>query len=256
MLKTFKFAVGAALIAASQLAIAEMAEVKISNFKFEVFNGQWWAELPTWNSWEPQPSGTLAELYTPSFNDVVSGRRDENLTSSVTDGKSQAQASLLALGTDKLNGASAAAWVNVTNGQSGSAYVNVYGGPPDSGGGRVQVGGNATVRVSFTVDSFIAIGDQSQANASIEFCNWDTKVCENANFEEAFIDGSSPPRSGPFTMTASWTNPGDSGYVGMHIGLSAFANSVAAPVPEPSTTALWLAGLLGAGALARRRRQR
>ena len=44
MLKTFKFAVGAALVAASQLAAADVAEVKVSVVPLSVAGG--WYYMP------------------------------------------------------------------------------------------------------------------------------------------------------------------------------------------------------------------
>jgi hypothetical protein len=260
MLKKLKIALGAALVAASQLAMADVAEVKISNLKFEAFNGEWWADVPTWNTWAP-PSGTTAHLDTPVFHHSTSGRQGEALTSTVTDGTSQAQATLTQgngawwdASVLTLNNVTALASVNAVNGQSGWAYANVFGGPVNGGGGQIQVGGNATVRVSLTIDSLKVIGDMAQAGVSIQFCTWDTNVCDAASYAEALVDSSWPTYTGPSVLTASWTNPGPTTWARLHIGLNASAESVTA-VPEPSTYALWLAGLGAVGAITRRRRR-
>ncbi|KQW50820.1 MULTISPECIES: PEP-CTERM sorting domain-containing protein [unclassified Roseateles] len=251
MLNKTKLTLGAALIAASQLAAADVAEVKISNLTLSVQNGGWWAYIPFEVDWTSPTAGTSAALVNPSFADSAGGWHGYALTSSAMDGAHIAQAQLTAKTpqTD-INGVGASAKVDVNGGQAGWAFAKVF-------DGQILVSGNATVTVSFTLDSLLATGNQAQANATIEFCSTDfvTDTCEAANYAEAFVDATSPAYTGPSILTASWTNlSNDNTWAKMRIGLTASADSLATPVPEPTTTALWLAGLAGIGAIARRRK--
>jgi PEP-CTERM motif len=251
MLKTFKYAIGAALIAGAHLACADTAEVKISNLNFSVQGGGWWAYIPTEVDWVSPTAGSSAALLNPSFADAAGGWHGYALTSSAMDGAHIAQAQLTAkTAQTDMNGVTALAKVDVNGGQAGWAFAKIF-------DGQILVSGNATVTVSFTLDSLLATGNQAQANASIEFCSTDfvTDTCEAANYAEAFVDAASPAYTGPSILTASWTNTSsDNTWAKMRIGLSASADSFATPVPEPTTTALWLAGLAGVGAIARRRK--
>lgn len=251
MLKTFQFAVGAALIAASQLAAADVAEVKISNLTFTVSGGDWWAYVPLDVDWTSPTAGAMSALLNPSFADATVGWHGRALGSNATDGAHSALAQLTAktASNTDMNGVTALAKVDVAGGQAGWAFAKLF-------DGQILVSKGATVTVSFTLDSLQASGSQAQANASIEFCSTDftTDTCEPANYAEAFVDATSPAYTGPSVLTASWTNPStsDNTWAKMHIGLTASADSVSA-VPEPATMALWLAGLAGVGAVSRRR---
>ena len=257
MLKTFKFAVGAALIAATQLAIAATAEVKISNLTFTNSGGEWWSYVPgldengNWPNWVAPASGAMTGFNAPLVEDAVSGWQGQTLNSSLTAGTSHAQASVLGQTVGNLNGVSAFASVNAQDGQSGWAYANVF-------YGQLLVSKGGTVTVSFAVDKLQASGSEAQANASIQFCSTDftTDTCEPAHYAEAFVDASSPGYTVPTILTASWTNTNttENMWAKMRIGLTASASSVS-PVPEPTTTALWLAGLAAGGAIAHRRRR-
>jgi hypothetical protein len=246
MLNTFKYAVGAALIAGSQLAAADAAQVKITDLTLSVSGGEWWYWLPTGVDWVSPTAGAATGLTNPSFDDSVIGWHGNALSSGVTDGLSLAQASLTAKTSNEFNGVSALASVNATGGQSGWAFAKVF-------DGQIMVGGNATITLTAKVDSLSASGPSGQAMAYIELCSTDftTDTCLPANYTEALVFGDSA-YSGPTTLTASWTNPGATAWAKMHIGLTASADSVAA-VPEPSSMAMLLAGLAGVGLYRRRK---
>lgn len=256
MLKPFAYAVGTILVAASHLAFADTAEVKITNLAFTASGGEGWAWAPgldgngQWPTWVAPASGAMSGLNAPSFMDSMSGWQGQTLSASVADGASLAQASVLGQQVDNLNGVSASASVTASNGQSGWAFANVF-------DGQVLVGGNATITVNALISSLHVSGTMAQANAYIQICTTDfvTDTCDPEHYAEAFVDASSPNYSGPSMLTTNWTNPGATGWVKMRIGLTASADSLAAaPVPEPATWALWLSGLAGAGLFARRRR--
>jgi hypothetical protein len=202
--------------------------------------------------WLPQTAGTSVQLQNPSFSDSVSAWHGSAIASSVTDGGSMAQAVLSGATAGDFNGVSASAKVVADNGQSGWAFANIF-------NGQIMVGGNATITLSATIDNISASGSTAQANAFIELCSTDfvTDVCDATNYTEAFVDASSGSYSGPSILTTSWTNPGATTWAKMHIGLTASAESVVppAPVPEPSSAALLVAGLACGGALMRRYRR-
>lgn len=250
MIDKFKLTLGAALVAVSQLAAADVAEVKVSDVTLSVSGGEWWYWLPTEVGWVAQTAGTSVGLQAPSFADSANGWHGNALSSSVTDGASLAVASKTAKTSGDLNGVSAEAKVDVSNGQAGWSFAKVI-------DGQIMVGGNATITVSMKLDSILASGAMSQANAYIELCSTDftTDTCLPANFTEAVVFGDSA-YAGPSMLTASWTNPGATTWAKMRIGLTASADSFAAPVPEPSTYALFLIGLAGIGFYGRRKPQR
>lgn len=242
MLKTFKFAVGAALVAATQLAVADMAEVTFSNVTMSVSQGQWWFWYPTGDT----AAETTAVLDNPSFSQTVSGPPGVGISASVTDGSAVALAQFNS-GTAGITGVTGSASVTASGGQSGWAFTNVF-------DRSVLVGGsNTQVTFSFQLDSFKAIGPQAQANAYIELCD---NVGTPCSYTEAFVDGTGV-YTGPSILSATYTSPsaGDGVWVNMKLHFDAAAYSVAAPVPEPSTYALWLGGLAAVGAIVRRRRR-
>lgn len=244
----FKYVISAALLAISQLAIASEAEVKISNLTLSTSGGELWYWVPSDVTWVSKTSGTSGALLPPALNDSAVAWHGNTLSTLVTDQQSFAQAGITATTPGDLNGVSAIASVQATGGQSGWAFAKVF-------DGQLMVSGHTTFTVSATLSGIHASGSTAQANAYIELCSTDftTDTCDSANYVEAFVDASSPLYSGPTTLTTSWTNPGDTTWIKMHIGLTASADSVTA-VPEPATMALWLAGLAGVGARLRRRK--
>lgn len=248
MLSKTKLALGAAVIAAAQLAAADTAEVKISNLTLSVSGGEWWYWLPTEVGWVSPTSGAATGLVSPAFDDSAVGWHGNAFSSSVQDGGSIAHAQLTAKTSGDMNGVTALASVTATGGQSGWAFANVF-------DGQIMVGGNATITVTARLDSILATGSMAQANAYIQLCSTDftTDTCDPANYVEAFVDASSPTYGGPALLTASWTNPGATTWAKMHIGLTASADSITASVPEPASVMLWLAGLTGMGLYRRRR---
>ncbi|HLO96012.1 MAG TPA: PEP-CTERM sorting domain-containing protein [Burkholderiaceae bacterium] len=248
LMKTCSRAVGAALLAVCQLASADVAEVKISNLSLSASGGEWWYWLPTEVGWLTPTAGTAAGLQDPSLAHDATGWHGNALGSSVSDGVSQATASLSAKTSSDINGAGASAKVQVSNGQSGWAFAKVF-------EGQIMVGGHATLTASFALDSIFASGAMSQANAYIQFCSTDfvTDTCSEANYAEAFVSGGSPGYSGPSILTASWTNPGETAWAKIQIGLTASAESAVGSVPEPATPALLLASMAGMALIARRR---
>lgn len=255
MIKNIKFAVGMALVAASQLAVADTAEVKISNVQVSAGAPGWWVGIFTNVEWLPKNAGSSARLESPSFLNGADVWAGEASSSSVLDGASMASAAITAKTSGSMNGVTAQALVDVSGGQSGSSFANVL-------SSQVQVPGLTTVTVSLNIDSIFTTGPSGQAMAYIQFCGIDfskpageTDTCSPAS--EAISMGGSIYNT-PTTLTASWTNTtdgsdGNKNWARLYIGLSASADSVAAPIPEPTTYALWLAGLAGLGFYRRRK---
>ncbi|WP_458232488.1 PEP-CTERM sorting domain-containing protein [Roseateles sp. P5_E8] len=253
MLSRSKTILAAALIAGSQLAAADVAEVRISNLTFSTSGGDWWVYVPIDVDWVPPSAGAMSALLNPSFADAAVGWHGRAVGSTVMDGAYSAQAQLTAKtnSNSEMNGATASAKVDVAGGQAGWAFAKVF-------DGQILVSKGTTVTVSFTLDSLQASGSQAQANAYIELCSTDftTDTCEPANYAEAFVDATSPAYTGSSILTASWTNPSatENLWAKMRIGLTASADSVSA-VPEPATMGLWLLGLAGVGISALRRQR-
>jgi hypothetical protein len=247
MLKSIRFGIGAALLAAAHLASAGSAEVQVSNFTLSVSGGEWWYWLPANVDWLAPTAGASSALMNPGVVDSSTGWHGGAFGASVSDGGSSAAASLGAATGSDLNGVSAAAHVVANDGQMGWAFAKVF-------DGQIMVGGHATITVSATVDTIHASGTTAQADAYIQLCGDLTPdSCDFANYAEAFVDAGSGSYSGPSIISASWTNPGETTWAMMHIGLTASAETDVTPVPEPGTWALMLAGLAGVGALRRRR---
>lgn len=250
MRNTLKHTLAAAVMVACRLASADTAEASISNVNVSFFGGDWGGQLFKGVTWLPQPSGATAELNSPSFIDTAKGWQGDAMGASVASAGSFAEAKLTATTSSEtwnsLNGVSASAKVNVTGGQSGWANANVF-------DGLFQISAHSTITVTAVLSSLQVSAASGQANVYIDFCSW-KEDCAPASYTEAFIDASFPNYTGPTLLSATWTNPGEGDFVRMRIGLAVSADSVAAPVPEPSSAALWLAGLAGAGVVARRRR--
>jgi hypothetical protein len=248
MLKSIRLGFGATLLAATQFAAAGAADVQLSNITLSVAGGEWWYYLPIDVDWVPLTAGASAALQSPAASDAMAGWHGRALGASAADGASFATATLGASAGGDISGVAASAHVVAENGQAGWAFAKVF-------DGQILVGGHATLTVSAIVDHISASGTTAQANAYIEFCSTDfvTDTCDVANYAEAFVDASSGPYSGSSVLTASWTNPGETVWAKMHIGLSASAETNLAPVPEPGTWVLMLAGLAGIGRLCSRR---
>lgn len=243
MIKSIRLGIGATLLAAAQLSNASIAEVHLSNISLSASGGEWWYWLPSNETWLPKTSSTEAALVNPALSAAVPLTWHGNpLDSTVTDGNGFASASITPTTAGDLNGTSASVKVDTNDGQSGWAFANIF-------DGYVMIGGGATFTVSAILNTISASGSMSQANATIELCGTDftTDVCEFENYAEAFVDATSGAYTGPSTLAASWTNPGETTWIKMRLGLSASANSdeVIANVSEPGTLALTLLGLLG-----------
>ena len=250
MFDKIKFALGATLVAVSQLAAADQAEVTVSNIALSVSGPGWWYWLPTNVDWRPESAGTAVQLDNPRFANISSVWTGQSTSSSMTDGASSALASLTPKTPGDLPGTAAQAKVDVSGGQSGWAFANVV-------NNQILVAGLSTLSVSMKLDSIQTSGAMSQANATIQLCSIDfkadpTDTCLPTHYVEAVSMGGSV-YGGPSILTTTWTNTSaDAIYARIQIGLTAAATSVAA-VPEPASAALWLAGMAGIAVYRRRR---
>lgn len=248
MLNKLKWTAGVALVAASQLASADIAEVRLTNLTLTASAPGWWDYIPKEVTWVPETAGTSAGLDNPSFYDEAHGWHGNAMAASVTDGSAVSKAQLTAVppGSSDLNGVTALASVHASGGQGGWANAQVF-------SGQILVPASTTITISTQIANIQVSGTTAQAFAYVGFCSFDGD-CNPANYAEAFIDASWPTYSGPSTLTTSWTNPSskDNTWVLLNFGATASVSSIAAPVPEPATYALWLAGLVGIGIYRRR----
>lgn len=248
MQKTAKSVVGVALLAACGVALADSAEVRISNVSMSAANGQWFYWHPGGDSDAGVEVALGADPMNPSFHDAASGALGTAAAVSVTDGAAVAHAQLTArTGTWDVQGVTASVSVDASGGQGGWSSAHVV-------NRSIWLGGRGTtLTVSANLDSLTASGSMSQGMVFIEICP--NSICDaNSVYAEALVDGTSGLYSGPSALSATWSSPLDSGGANVFVrfGLTAAAYSVSA-VPEPSTYALWLAGICGVGVIARRR---
>lgn len=248
MRKYLRLTIGAALLAAAQVATAGIARVEVSNLTLSVTGGEWWAWTPKNVNWLPPTAETLANLDNPALSQGATGWHGDAQASQVIDGSSFAMAGMTQATGGDINGVTAFAEVEANDGQSGWAFAKLF-------DGQIMVGGGATLTITATLADLFATGDTAQANAFIEFCSTDfvTETCDFANYTEAFVDSTSGPYSGPNVITASWTNPGATAWAKLRFGLSASADTDAPrTVPEPASITMLLTGL-GLLGLCRRR---
>lgn len=246
-----RFVCAGTLAALSSLACADEASVSISNVKVQVVDMNpgdniWpWAWFVSDVSWVPQTTGALAHVESPVASDTQRGWLGSVHSANAASGGSLAQATTSG-GDFSALGPGASASVSVLDGQQGWASADVF-------NGRFLAGAQTRIVVTAMVDSILASGSSAQANAMIDLCFGDGS-CSPSGYSEALAFGF--PAFGnlpPSMLRAEWENRTDDSLWGtMNVSVSAAASPVSA-VPEPTSTALLLSGLLVCAGIARRR---
>lgn len=242
-------------------ADAATAEVAISNVKVtlvaldaEPWNtGAWpWIVQNTAAGWpaSAESTGVTADLLDAAQHSESIGWIGTSRSAAATSADALANGSVSFSGADLFSAGAATSFASASGGEVASATARLW-------DAAFMVGGRTRVVVTMTLDGLSAHGNGGTATALASLGLWGPLGADYVSADAQAID--SPDYSfiygGPATLSVSWDNP-SSGMVVAGISLLTSAqvlSAVAAPVPEPASIALWLAGLVVVTGIARRR---
>lgn len=242
-------------------ADAATAEVSISNIKVTlvaldaepwVTNNWPWIVQNTGAGWPAaaESTGVVADLADAAQHSESNGWIGTSRSASVGSANASANASVTFSGADLFSAGAASSFASASGGEIASATARLW-------DAAFMVGGRTRVVVTMTLDGLSVDGNGGTASAQATLGLWGPGGAGFMSAEAQSIDSPdfSLAYSGPTTLSVSWDNPLTALQVA-NISLLTSAqvlSAVAAPIPEPTTTALWLAGLVAVAGIARRR---
>ena len=194
--------------------------------------------------------GPFTDLTDAAQHSESNGWIGTNRSASVGSANASVNASVTFSGTDLFSAGAASSFASASGGEMASATARLW-------DAAFMVGGRTRVVVTMTLDGLSVAGNGGTASALASLGLWGSNGAGFMSAEAQAIDSLdfSVAYSGPTTLSVNWDNPSTSLAVA-NISLLTSAqvlSAVAAPVPEPTTTALWLAGLAAVAGIARRR---
>lgn len=252
-----------AFMPAAHAADAATASVSISNVKITLValdaepwvNNTWpWIVYSTEPSWltSVESTGVMADLTDAAQHTESNGWIGNSLHASVGSANASANASVTFSGKElDKNPAAALSFASASGGETASATANLWNAP-------FMLGQRSRLVVTMTVDGLSVAGNGGTATALASLGVWGPGGANFTSAEAQAIDSPdfSVAYSGPTTLSVSWDNPSSTDGAFGQISLLTSAqvlSAVAAPIPEPTTTALWLGGLVAVAGIARRR---
>jgi hypothetical protein len=249
----------AALAANTATAEASISNVKVTLVALDAepwVTGAWpWIVQNTASGWPAtaESTGVTADLLDAAQHNESIGWIGTSRSAAAGSANASASASVSFSGTapnrDLFNPGAASSFASASGGEIASATARLW-------DAAFMVGGRTRVVVTMTLDGLTVVGNGGTATALASLSMWGPLSAGYVSAEAQAID--SPDFSlaydGPNTLSVSWDNASTNMVVAdISLLTSAQVLSVAAPVPEPESMALCLAGLLVVAGVLRRR---
>lgn len=240
-----------AATATAQVAISNVTVTLVALDAEPWVTGNWpWIVQNTGPGWPAQAesTGVMADLGNTGQHDESVGWIGTSRNAVVSSAQGQALASVSFSASDLFSAGAASSFASASNGEIASAAARLW-------DAAFMVGPRTRVVVTLTLDSLNATGNGGSASALAQLALWNANLGSDLVSTEAqALDAPdfSLTYGGPSLLSVSWDNTATSLTVAQ-ISLLTSAQVLSA-VPEPTTHALWLGGLLATAALVRRRR--